>query len=272
MDPLSIGSAVVGLVLGGCKIIKLLQTVTNTVVNAPKSATAAIQEVTDIGAALSSLQAYLMGAAATTNSRAALVSLENIVVTLTGCVTSYSELETITEKCCSPSSMGAFDRVKWAFHEGEINGILQRLQRHKTSMIMMLQILQAHTQQEVNDSVRRLVGLVEASLQDSNDLRIRMLSIEADHGYGQTAALSQVQRNFENEAGEMRSFEKDLQDSRVYGRVNNRHSLYELSNSQRGSMALSSFSELSLGSVSKISVLSLPIWSVDLANSRHYLF
>jgi hypothetical protein len=141
-NPLSIGSAVVGLVVAAGRITLGLHQFINSVRYAPKSALAVFAEVKNITAALNQLQAYLIGAGRTEPARRPLLSLENIVVTVTGCVTTYSELELITKKCFDKQPKGVFTRLEWTLRETEVNKIIDKLQNHKSSLILMLTILQ----------------------------------------------------------------------------------------------------------------------------------
>jgi len=141
-DPLSIGSAVVGLVVAAGKITLGLNQFITSVRDAPKSVSAVVAEIFDITAALGHLQAYLIGVGRTEPARRPLLSLENIVVTITGCVTTYSELEAITKKCSGGQPMGLFNRLEWMLRESDINNIIQKLQNHKSSLTLMLTILQ----------------------------------------------------------------------------------------------------------------------------------
>lgn len=76
MEPLSIGSAVVGLVVAAGKITLGLNQFINSVKKAPNSASAVITEIIDITAALGRLQAYLIGVGRTDPARRPLLLLK----------------------------------------------------------------------------------------------------------------------------------------------------------------------------------------------------
>lgn len=123
--------------------------------------------------------------------------------------------------------------------------------------------------------MHRLVDAVESLVSSNNDIRIRLDALEIDPS---SAVMSIPSRTPTLELNSSRGSEfsqslvDDLGSSRAYRRRRIRDSLYSLSNSERGSMALSAFSEMSLGNISAISVFCLPIWSTDLSNSSHYRF
>ncbi|KAF2030615.1 hypothetical protein EK21DRAFT_88737 [Setomelanomma holmii] len=133
--------------------------------------------------------------------------------------------------------------------------------------------LQAHfddlseSMQEAENSMNRLVGLIEGLVASNTDLRNRIDALAAD----QTSILGLSIAN-DDYALESPTYEADLSASRPYRRTRPRDTIYSITSSQRGSMALSTFSDVTLGNVSVISVFCLPIWSADLSNSGHYRF
>jgi hypothetical protein len=87
MDPLSIGSAVVGLIAAASRITPIIYHFVTHTFDAPKSASQILDEMNSITAALEQLQIYLMGASKTNAARRSLLSLGNFVAMLTACVT-----------------------------------------------------------------------------------------------------------------------------------------------------------------------------------------
>ena len=65
------------------------------------------------------------------------------MVVLMGCLTTYSELEELVAKCTTDGEItGQIERTKWWFYEGDIEKVVARLQGHKLSLVLMLNILQ----------------------------------------------------------------------------------------------------------------------------------
>lgn len=139
MDPLTIGSAVVGLIAGASRIAPILYHFLTHTQDAPKTASQILDEMNSVTAALERLQAYVMGAANANVARRSMLSLRNIVATLTACVTTYSDLELVLNKCVDE---GKVKKVKWLLNEGDIVALVQRVQAHKLSLMLMLTILQ----------------------------------------------------------------------------------------------------------------------------------
>jgi len=72
-----------------------------------------------------------------------MLSLTEIVATLTGCVTTYSEVERLVVKCTTEGEItGKIESAKWVFYERDIEKVVARLQSHKLSLVFMLNILQ----------------------------------------------------------------------------------------------------------------------------------
>jgi hypothetical protein len=140
MDPLSVGSAVFGLITAATRITPLLQHFVSRTRDAPKSASQVLDEIQSTKAALEQLQHYLDGTATTNPGRREMLSLYNIVTTLTACVTTDSDLESVVINKCMTD--GEVRRYKWVYHETKIVEMVQKVQHHKLSLTFMLSILQ----------------------------------------------------------------------------------------------------------------------------------
>lgn len=142
MDPLSVTASVVGLLAAGSKVTSLLFTVITKCKDSPALAPSIVWEVADISAALGHLQGFLLGRTNAAAERGNLILLEQLVVTLTGCVTTYSDLQFTLTSLNIHEDMGTFDRIKWMRQEDKLNTLVQRLQSHKSSLTLMLTIMQ----------------------------------------------------------------------------------------------------------------------------------
>jgi hypothetical protein len=140
-DPLSVAASVVGLLTAAGKMAQLLKGLTD-LVDAPGSATAVMTEMNTMTGALQHLSDYLNGALSVPAGREQLVLLEHEAATLVGCVATYSELEAIIDSVHGGAEMGVVDCIKWTLKETEIRDIIQRIQNHKSSLTLMLSILQ----------------------------------------------------------------------------------------------------------------------------------
>ena len=139
-DPLSIASGVVGIVMAAVHISKILTKFTKSTIAAPQQANVVLTEVSDIGVILSHLQSFLLGLDTSDRSRTSLLKVEKVVTIVSGCVLTFSELEKLLDEM-ETGDMDILDRFKWARKESVIVGLIQRLQNHKASLSLILNIL-----------------------------------------------------------------------------------------------------------------------------------
>ncbi|EQB51669.1 hypothetical protein CGLO_08766 [Colletotrichum gloeosporioides Cg-14] len=287
MDPLSVAASVVGLLAVGCKLSSALFVVVSSTRDAPKSAQSLLREINDISAALGSLQSFVTGRVRASAERGGLILLQHVLTTLTGCVTTYSDLQYIVDGLRIDDHMGLVDRAKWMMQESSISVLVQRLQNHKASLTLMLGILQCQTMQEAENSTRELCALVQQVLESNKDLCDRIHALEregsviAESGAGKDDASTIRRRRGSKALSFMGSdravlkfaFDQDLETSRVYNRaLKKRQSMASFTSTALYTTALSVFSNLSLSQVSNISFYALPIYAVDLSNNTCYVF
>ncbi|CAF3537146.1 unnamed protein product [Fusarium graminearum] len=285
MDPLSVAASAFGLLSAGAKITSILVSFTNNVQDSPKLAQHLITEIADITAAISALQSYITGIAQIPKERGALVLLENVLTSLTGCVVTYSDLQTIIDNLNLSSDLRTFDKLKWARQASSINTIVQRLQNHKSSLNLLLTVVQCETMKEAEFWNQRLCGLIQELLFSNQDLHRRIKGLE---GQGQaivaytsdeTSTIRPLEDSrpasfVDTQDSVIRfTFEQDLQASRVYGRAFiDRNSMTSFTSTALYTTALSLLSKLSLSQVSSIAFYAIPVYSSDLSNSECYVF
>ena len=142
MDPLSVSASIIGILGAAAKVSSVLISFVQSTKAAPKLAQTVLSEVNGLSAILTHLQTYLLGAASPSKSRASLILVEQVIVTLTECVTTFSELEDALGTSKNDAEMSALNRVRWAMKESNISDIQGRLQSNKASLNLMLNIMQ----------------------------------------------------------------------------------------------------------------------------------
>lgn len=142
MDPLSVSASIIGVLGAAATVSSVLITFVQSTKAAPKLAQTVLSEVNGLRVILSHLQTYLLGAASPSKSRASLILVEQVLVALAECVTTFSELEDALGTSKNDAEMSTLDRVRWAMKESKISDIQGRLQSNKASLTMMLTILQ----------------------------------------------------------------------------------------------------------------------------------
>ena len=146
-DPLSIAAGVVGILTAAAQISTLLIQFTKASKNASVQARHVLTEVNDISGILSHLQTFLIGHEYVESSRTSLLRVDHIVAIVSGCVMTFSELEKVIDGLKS-ADLGAIDSIRWAWKETEIMTIIQRLQNHKASLSLMLNVLNGCVHQD----------------------------------------------------------------------------------------------------------------------------
>jgi hypothetical protein len=142
MDPLSVLASVAGLLMAAGSVSSTLITIGASLKDVPQSVNQVVSEVNDIRTSLSAVQKFLLGLAAAPRHRIAMIQLDQLVATLTEAVLTFSELEALVTPFMASSTMLTMQRVKWLLKDDEVTPLLHRLQRHKSSLSLMLNIVQ----------------------------------------------------------------------------------------------------------------------------------
>jgi hypothetical protein len=156
-DPLSITASIAGLIgLSGqiLTAINNLYTLAKSAKNAPDSIGRLQEEMEEMNRIFCQVQLFVSGTGKKKPSPSGLtmISLHDLVATLSGCVLVCSnldkflnEVQGITDPDAKPITgvKLVWERVRWAlWKESEVSIILQDLQRHKLSLSLMLGIVQ----------------------------------------------------------------------------------------------------------------------------------
>lgn len=142
MDPLSVTASVVGLVGAAAQMTTVLYSMGTAIKDAPRLTGVAVSELNDISHVLLQLQQYIDGKTQASLSRLSLITVEHITASLTGCVITYSELDAVLKSLHAGGDMKAWDRAMWVLKKDQVNAIVGRLQNHKSSFSLMLNIIQ----------------------------------------------------------------------------------------------------------------------------------
>lgn len=143
-DPLSIASAIVGILAAAGQVIKVLGPYVSAAKDTPMTAASVRSEVVNFRIILSAFQGLLDNLNITAGTRTGLVPIDDLIIVLTDGVLIFSELE------ASVSSLDATGterpsltlRIQWARKEKELSAIVNRLQSFKGSILLLLNILQ----------------------------------------------------------------------------------------------------------------------------------
>ena len=138
-DPLSVGAAVVGLASVSAHIVKKLVKFIKNTKDAPKLAQAILAEVKALQGIIDHSKELILGIER--QPGASLVLVEHVVVILSGCVLTFSEVEQLLESLNTEGDLDLIDCAKWARKESQIASMIGRLQNHKLSLTTILTVL-----------------------------------------------------------------------------------------------------------------------------------
>jgi hypothetical protein len=141
MDPLSIATAVVGILSAAVKVRNTLGPIVSTLKDKTKSAAAICVELNHSITILSALQTFIDDLNTASHTRRQLIHIDQLIIAFTDGVLLFSELESLVLKLgTSPDHLRA--RIQWARKEKDFAFLLTRMQRFKGSITVMLNILQ----------------------------------------------------------------------------------------------------------------------------------
>lgn len=148
-DPLSIAASVAGLLAVSSKVIFGLTTFASAIMHTPKSLQRVVAEVGAVNCILGEVQrlvSWRSDEERPNNPRLGSIQLDHLVTTLAGCVLIFSELEKHIDDLVGAESGSKprilWERISWTRKEERIGKLMDDLHRHKTSLNLMLTIIQ----------------------------------------------------------------------------------------------------------------------------------
>ena len=143
-DPLSIAASVTGLLSVAGKICTIIYGFISSVADAPDSARAALAAVEEMKRILTSVRQVMDRLSKLPRSRKEMIHVRHLVITFRESIRAFSELEAILVNPAAGADgrSSKWDRLKWTLEEEKILRSVQQLELHKTSLSVMLSILQ----------------------------------------------------------------------------------------------------------------------------------
>ncbi|KAG8531233.1 uncharacterized protein KY384_004591 [Bacidia gigantensis] len=290
MDPLSVSASIVGILAAAAKTSSVLANFVQNARHAPTTAHSILREINGLRTVLNSLQGYVLGSRTIAQPRAALILVEQVVVTLVECVSIFSELEYLFGTTVEVTAVSTIERMKLAFRSSKITSLQMRLEKTKSSLTLILTVLQCEVMSEAETAVDRLFVLVQQVLSSNQEMSARLhamdqritnddsvtVAVEDDNVTQSLTRSVTSQSTPELEDVQLRQFslplEEDLRKSKVYKKAAFNNSERTLMSATAFSTAKSILSAYSLSEISNISVFALPIYSNEVGNSFRYIF
>lgn len=141
MDPLSVTASIVGLLSAAGQAIQILTPILSALKDTKKVASTVYSELTHLRTVLSALQILFDDLDSVPKARAMLIPIDQLVAVFTDGVILFSELEAVVLPLREPKD-SIRSRIQWFQKEGAIQASLSRLQIFRSSISLMLNILQ----------------------------------------------------------------------------------------------------------------------------------
>ncbi|KAF4958788.1 hypothetical protein FGADI_2132 [Fusarium gaditjirri] len=298
-DPLSVAASIAGLISITVEAVKFLSPYVSAAKETPQVAAHVYAEVQSTQFILMGLQSLTKNLGSVKVQHAELIGVNQVVAVLTDGVLLYSELHKELQSLRAKDGAEKVPlrrRLQWVWKESTFVSLLNRLQSFKSSMTLVLMILESDSGQTAKEHQEQLSNNVKVLLDSNDALTRRLMNIE-DALDSQTiisrrmsilslsASPSQntsQQSNEDSSATSTRAdtslaiskfdFEDDLESSRVYRRAVRETMDFSFRSSIARSHNWSVFSGLSLGDISIMSVIALPVYQDDITNAEHYDF
>jgi hypothetical protein len=143
MDPLDVATSLVGLLGSAGKVAALLLAVRKGISEAPQMMDQMISQVGELQISLSAVQSFLLGISSASRGRISMIRVEQLVAILTEAVLTFSELEAlVTSIVQDKGRLPIMSRLMSLWKEDVVTSIMLRMERHKSSLSLMLNIAQ----------------------------------------------------------------------------------------------------------------------------------
>jgi len=141
MDPLSVAASIAGLLSAAKEVSSIIRRIAS-------SRKTGIQEINEIlitvqilRSVLLHLQLLLCSPSVISAAGSSLIMVEEVVVTLSGCVMTFSDLDGCIRDLDTEDRLGFLDSARWATRTPELKKYLDKLESHKSSLGLILNIL-----------------------------------------------------------------------------------------------------------------------------------
>ncbi|KAI2640770.1 P-loop containing nucleoside triphosphate hydrolase protein [Hypomontagnella submonticulosa] len=177
-DPLSIAASVAGLIaLSGSIYSALSAHVSRANSNTPQSAYTLLLTVLEMRSALISVSSLVTSFLSVPPERRALVQLDHLIVCLTQSVLTFSDLEAFVGTWPEDIQSSRWKRWRWTFQGDKFAILNTKIQDHKLSLNLVLNILQCESDIEAQRSRESLNAMMHIIVEENADLRRKILGL-----------------------------------------------------------------------------------------------
>ncbi|KAI8161833.1 hypothetical protein K4K49_013265 [Colletotrichum sp. SAR 10_70] len=141
-DPLSIISAIVGILAAAGKVVEVLGPYVSAAKDTPQIASSVHAEVFNSHIILRALHGLLDNLGTASSSRMTLIPIDDLIAIFTNGVLIFSELEESVLKISQSGGDRFTVRMQWIRRKDDFTALLLRLQAFKSTIMCLLSILQ----------------------------------------------------------------------------------------------------------------------------------
>ncbi|KAF4969830.1 hypothetical protein FSARC_2988 [Fusarium sarcochroum] len=181
-DPLSISASIAGLITLSTVVYQTLSDFADKVDKAPKSTQEILYAVAEMRLALNSISELVESFHKISPRRKAMVQLDHLVIALSRAVMTFTDLELFLSNWPEISAMqsSAWKRIRWALQEDKATRLVKKLSENKTSLLLILNILQSESDFEAQTSNQVLTEQMETLRAENREMRVLMDQIGND--------------------------------------------------------------------------------------------
>ncbi len=141
MDPISVIASVTGVLAAAVHISSVASSLISRWKDAPSSIHNIVVEMTALGACLGQLKPYLQNLDTVPSTRTEIISVEQVVIILSSCVLSVSELQKSLDPFGPGKTLTVSNKIWWASHEKKMNTLRSRVQASTNSLNLILTVI-----------------------------------------------------------------------------------------------------------------------------------
>ena len=148
-DPLSIGASIAGLITISAQICIAVSNFAKATIGAPKSVHKLASELKSLNLVFSEVQKIILKPASNNKPnpvRMCMIRLEGLTTILTDCVKVFSTLQNLVDNATKApvpaDGIRLWEKMKWAWNESTLQGLLEDLIGYKQNLSLMLNIVQ----------------------------------------------------------------------------------------------------------------------------------
>ncbi|KAF8541759.1 hypothetical protein BDD12DRAFT_979420 [Trichophaea hybrida] len=157
MDGLSVAASIAGLVQIASTVVNFI----SGMADASTTARSVLAEAQALQPIFHHLQDFILDFAEESDDQRSMIYVDDLIAILTGCVCTFTELERILDSLTANDHSGSVvsprARIKLAFKDKDLNRIFGDLQKHKSSLNLMLMIITCKSTQRAQNYMRQLV-------------------------------------------------------------------------------------------------------------------